>query len=256
MARQVQERSAAQRPKEPARKTSRREGVKSRADLSPDRRTCEYPSRVAETALRIHAHTWLNPETQRLIEGWFELAHRGLYTSEAPFESFIYGWIAVNAWAAVITDEDTDYKYLGELKADPELRKQFRTLLDSDPEFREAATGFSAFWPIFQAKKIRRAELSAPRNCPRAELVSHYLDKGIHDFSPDCAVWHRSIGEEVPVDWPHTLDAVYRVRCNLFHGEKTAHSEMDQAIVRSALMVLVLFFERSGIIEARRQSRA
>jgi len=35
--------------------------------------------------------------------------------------------------------------------------------------------------------------------------------------------------------------ALYQVRCNLFHGEKSAHSEMDSQIVYSALQVLVRF---------------
>ena len=54
----------------------------------------------------------------------------------------------------------------------------------------------------------------------------------------------------MPLDWPHTLEALYRVRCNLFHGEKGLDSEMDALIVSSAFRVLVHFLHDSGYILA------
>jgi len=35
------------------------------------------------------------------------------------------------------------------------------------------------------------------------------------------------------------VDAIYRVRCNLFHGEKALHCENDLAIVSAAANVLM-----------------
>ena len=32
----------------------------------------------------------------------------------------------------------------------------------------------------------------------------------------------------MPPDWAHILKAIYKVRSNLFHGQKAAHSEMDK----------------------------
>ena len=51
--------------------------------------------------------------------------------------------------------------------------------------------------------------------------------------------YHRERSEEVSLNWAHSLKAIYRVRCNLFHGEKAAHSEMDQKIVSSAFRILL-----------------
>ena len=56
--------------------------------------------------------------------------------------------------------------------------------------------------------------------------------------------YHRERGEEVSLNWAHSLKAIYRVRCNLFHGEKAAHSEMDQKIVSSAFQILLYMLEK------------
>lgn len=48
--------------------------------------------------------------------------------------------------------------------------------------------------------------------------------------------------------WPHFIQAVYRARCNLFHGEKSAHSEMDRIIVSTALLSLTGFFRATHIL--------
>ena len=41
--------------------------------------------------------------------------------------------------------------------------------------------------------------------------------------------------------WPHTLQALYQIRCNLFHGEKGAHMECDREIVDFALRAMLPF---------------
>ncbi len=53
---------------------------------------------------------------------------------------------------------------------------------------------------------------------------------------------------DVPLDWPHTLLSIYHVRCNLFHGEKAAHSEMDRCLVSSAFRILLHFLVEAGYI--------
>ena len=48
----------------------------------------------------------------------------------------------------------------------------------------------------------------------------------------------------ISLDWPHTLSAIYRIRCNLFHGEKTLHSDNDVILVSLAFRVLVNMIPR------------
>jgi hypothetical protein len=52
-------------------------------------------------------------------------------------------------------------------------------------------------------------------------------------------------GEQCPIDWPHTITGIYKVRCNLFHGQKAAHSEMDRHIVAAAFRTLVFFMREA-----------
>jgi len=53
------------------------------------------------------------------------------------------------------------------------------------------------------------------------------------------------------LDWAHTLKAIYRVRCNLFHGEKAIHSEIDQKIVLSAFRVLIHMLKKQKLLGGR-----
>jgi hypothetical protein len=52
----------------------------------------------------------------------------------------------------------------------------------------------------------------------------------------------------VPLDWSHTLAALYRVRCNLFHGEKARGSENDRVVVARAHETLLAFLEAMGLL--------
>jgi hypothetical protein len=55
--------------------------------------------------------------------------------------------------------------------------------------------------------------------------------------------------DEKPLDWPHTLAALYRIRCNLFHGEKAVNSEMDNLIVSIDFRVLLHFLKEEIFVD-------
>lgn len=179
---------------------------------------------------------------------WFDRAWSTRRDPEAAFESFVFAWIAVNAWAACVTKQDADREYMHWLSRDAGLREAFDKLLCEDQEFRQEVQSFFALLPIFKAQSLRRAGLRVDESASRRETVQRYFDTQTIPFEPECAKYHLDRGEAIPCDWPHFINAVYRVRCNLFHGEKAAHSEMDQKIVRSALMSLTGFFRGAGIL--------
>ena len=85
----------------------------------------------------------------------------------------------------------------------------------------------------------------------RAQVKNHIEGKvdseeGASRFEPQCWVQHRHHSEPAPIDLLHTLVELYRVRCNLLHGEKVASSEADQQVVGAALRVLVTFMRKGG----------
>jgi hypothetical protein len=127
-----------------------------------------------------------------------------------------------------------------------------RLVADPSTPLGADAREFGGLWPVFQVQSLRRRRVGWAAGGTRREIVDRYLEHpeaGRLWFEPGC--WRRHVeeeGQDVPLDWPHTLAVLYRVRCNLFHGEKAPHSEMDRRIVHAALRVLVGFFDGTGYL--------
>jgi len=164
------------------------------------------------------------------------------------FEGFVFAWISVNAWAACVTGEDRDREYMDRLAHDPGLRAAFDNLRASSADFEQESDAFFRLLPIFKAQQLRRNGIHLDERVQREERIRRYFDAGLTEFEPECARLHLDRGEAIPRDWPHFIQAVYRVRCNLFHGEKSAHSEMDHRIVQTALLSLTAFFREVHIL--------
>jgi hypothetical protein len=199
-------------------------------------------------ALPLDKHRYLHPDGHRLITTWFDRAWRARADDSAASESFVFAWIAVNAWAACVTGEDRDREYMDRLAHDPGLRTAFGNLMASSADFEQEAERFFQLLPVFKAQQLRRNGIHLDEHVPRGERIQRYFEAGLTDFEPTCAKLHLDRGEPIPRDWPHFIQAVYRVRCNLFHGEKSAHSEMDRTIVRAALLSLTAFFRGTHIL--------
>jgi hypothetical protein len=198
----------------------------------------------------ISRYTHLHPAGQRLIIGWFKRAWQARDSqAEDCFEAFIFAWFAVNGWAACVADIDQDRAYLDALMHDQAIRSQFAQLLAvSDSAFAASAREFAQQWPIFEVKSLRQRGILQLDSGERRAAISRYFAAGATRFEPQCWKRHVDAGAQVPLDWPHTLTALYRVRCNLFHGEKAAHSEMDQRVVSVAFRTLVHFFRTAGYL--------
>ena len=193
----------------------------------------------------------LHKDGRRLIANWFKKAwsQRNCDPTDS-FEPFIFTWIALNGWAANVTSLDRDRELIGALSVTPELCKDFSNFINgSNSEGYKLAFRFYHMWPIFKAQEIRRKNAHLWNPTTREETIKYYFDCGIEKYEPQCWRRHRDSNEDVPLDWPHTLAALYRVRCNLFHGEKGITSEMDRTIVNSAYQLLVHFLHDGGYFE-------
>jgi hypothetical protein len=208
--------------------------------------TCPELLRSNLDPVPIHCSHYFNlhPQGHALIYGWFQRSWRMIdCQGDNCFEAFSYAWFAFNGWASCVTDLDDDYKYIDALKRDQALCQKFSDLAaNPDSPFGNYALQFAKLWPIFDAKSLRRQQLIPPYRASRSSVVDYYLSQGINLFEPRCWKRHKDAGESIPLDWPHTLAALYKVRCNLFHGQKSAHSEMDQQIVSLAFHTLAYFF--------------
>lgn len=208
---------------------------------------CEL-SRRDDSRLDLQSHRRLHEQGRKLISSWFEKAWDQRSADDVIFESFIFAWFSVNAWAACVTEMDRDLEYVQCLSRNAEMNSIFDRLMGEDHAFVDAATRFHGLWPIFKAQSIRKKGLWTQDGMSRPDVVRYYLGAGIDTFEPACAETHEKAGENVPLDWAHTFAAIYRVRNNLFHGEKAAHSEMDREIVKAAFDTLVLFFRGARIL--------
>ena len=189
-----------------------------------------------------HRFRMLHPDGKHLIAHWFERAwsKRGC-AAEESFEPFIFCWIALNGWAACCTELDQDRQWLDALIESPEVRRGFETLLEGSEEIRQIAERFRSYWPVFKAQELRRLGALAYWHGDRPQTIDHYLRAGARQLSPDCWLRHHAAHEDVPLDFPHTAVALYRVRCNLFHGDKAPHSEVDRILVSTSFRLLAEF---------------
>jgi len=197
----------------------------------------------------------LPPEGRRLISDWFARSwEMREYQGNACCEAFFFAWIAVNGWAECVTECDRDTGprgYVDALECDSTLCQDFaKFVADRESPFACAVKQFAEFWPIFKDQSLRRSGVSRLPGKSREEMVSRYLEQGNVLFAPQCAKRHREAGEKIPIDWPHTLAALYQVRCNFFLGEKALSSEMDQQIVSCAYKTLLYFFQQGKYISS------
>lgn len=189
--------------------------------------------------INLNRFYYLHPDGRDLILSWYRRAKTMCDNSENHFEAFIYAWIAFNGWAACVTGIDADRKWLDALMLDKKLSEKYNSLVErSNKEHHEALITFSSLWPIFKAQEIRRRGVRSAEN-DRVKLIKHYFSEGIKKYEPQCYKWHLDNNLKIPLDWPHTLATLYRVRCNLFHGEKARDSENDHLIVSAAFKVLI-----------------
>lgn len=177
----------------------------------------------------------LHKDGRELISRWIERAEQT--RSREPFEAFIYAWIGLNGWATCTCAEERDRVLLQMMELDDRLTRNFAHLLE-DSEVREAAQSFSSLWPIFRVSDLpEEVRRTRPEKRDRAAVTNHYQSKCPGAArAPDCHMTHTSA---IDPDWAHTLEALYRVRCNLFHGQKSGGGNEDRTILQAAVGVLL-----------------
>ena len=176
----------------------------------------------------------LHFDGRRLISSWLDKAR----DAEA-FEAFIYAWISLNGWYAACTTAERDRDQLDMVMMDPGIQREFDSLM-MDDTFHAAMETFRALWPIFAVVDLPAEVRMARPSRDRRRVVAYYHERcpGARR-QPACHLRHQSGGGDIPLDWPHTLEALYRVRNNLFHGHKSAAGWEDRDIVIAATAVLL-----------------
>jgi hypothetical protein len=218
------------------------------SDEPPGRRPCPVDTATLELPRnlprRLRDHPGVDPgcfqllhaDGRRLITDW--ISRSEAEQSRESFEAFIYAWIGFNGWASCCcggVERDIALVYV--MTLDRRLTENFDRLMTRS-DFNDAARVFSSLWPIFRVsdlpENVRRDRPSGDRNSVTSYYQSRCPDAG---RAPECHLRHESTPMEP--DWGHTLVALYRVRCNLFHGQKSGAGHEDRVILEAAVDVLV-----------------
>lgn len=187
--------------------------------------------------------THLHLKGRELVQSWFDKAWRVKECRDQDsFEPFIYCYIAFNSWAACVTGEDADWKIIRELCNDDTCKSIYQKAIQ-DPFVLEIVSQFQSFWPIFKAQEIRRNQIPHLHSSIREQVIRHYFKYEIQEYAPKDQLNPTLIGHDIPLTWENTLRAIYRVRCNLFHGDKCMDRDDDQKIVSTAFRAFVHIFK-------------
>jgi len=145
---------------------------------------------------------------KNLVRTW-----RGKSHNEGDqFASFVFIWFCFNAWLEFLAshDADNDRKMLEELKSTSanmsSLLGAYNTAHASDEFFRRSLQGL--------------------------------INKSKEETIKDVRGQRQPISISDENDFANIVEAIYRIRCNLFHGGKDANDTRDQVLVKDAAMIL------------------
>jgi len=147
------------------------------------------------------------------------------------FMSFTYRWMAFNGWMSAVTLEDKDWAMINTMAASPRLIAAHDQLMEAVAAYRELVGDFAAKWPVLNVRDVRaKLGYDAFRQLDRPALLATNVKR-----QPEAWV----VGG-APT-WEQLLRAIYQVRCNLFHGEKSPQSMRDRELVIASDHILRAF---------------
>lgn len=142
---------------------------------------------------------------KELIRVWF---HKAQVETDI-FSKFVFLWFCFNAWLAFKSNRETDGNMINWLKRNrsSDLYIAYQSIIDSEADSTpiEELVNLS---PIY-------GEVSHQRLARRADIR-------INDKN----------------DFDNLIEAIYRIRCNLFHGRKDADLRRDQELVQACGNIL------------------
>jgi len=181
-------------------------------------------------------------EFRDFVQPWVERGIRAAKNDEF-FKGLIYLWITFNAWAsAIITNRNSseqDWHQIQAVGFDGTMDARFQDLLSRNQSFRNEIESFAALWPVFKVRSLHDHNIGPWwQNERRHDYRERCFSAGLShtDYQPRCYRDHAA--GTVPTDWPHTLAAIYQVRCNLFHGGKAFQHTTDQLFAHHGFKIL------------------
>lgn len=182
----------------------------------------------------------IDTDRQKVIMSWLNTASN----RDNTFERFMFRWMSFNGWLACVTGEQRDAKMLSSFSSDNTAVTTFKHLMLTSPKFTEGVDAFVKLWPIFNAADVLKLGDKRPRAMTmmerpayvRALLPLKKIRRRPGAWNPDNATAPQI---------QDVFDAIYQVRCNLFHGDKVSYVEIDRELIRHADTCLRMWIDES-----------
>lgn len=134
------------------------------------------------------------------------------------FTKFIALWEAFNCWLRIPSEgsgkrvHPKDRDLITDFKDNTVVQGNFRKLLKDSPEYKQALANLKNLSPVYRVQGI--------------------------------STTNSSVKIDNETDLAETMDVVYQIRCNLFHGAKSLYDHRDQELVAAAHEVLLPLFKQ------------
>jgi len=135
------------------------------------------------------------------IKHWYEHAD----SHDSYEDRFIALWISFNGYCTMLSSGSQESRMMEWVKRNHGFKNAYHEMLDASPEFRRCLEELKSLCPVIDM----RPGLG-------------YKSKTITDIR----------------NFDQTLDVIYKIRCNLFHGSKDLTSERDKRLAMLGYDVL------------------
>lgn len=161
----------------------------------------------------------------------------------SPFLPFMNSWMAFNGWMESVTDGGSDAAMITALAENRRMNDGYGELIDRNSAFRKRALAFADMWPVLNVRDVRKKlGYDAFWRMDRDALFEACRRE---DVKMQPVGWTAG---DLPT-WPQLLRTIYLIRCNLFHGAKSAQNRGDRDLVRQANWLLRSFIRETGCFD-------
>ena len=173
------------------------------------------------------------------------------------FKKLINLWILFNGWLTIIVESeskniDFDWFLIGTAGWDSYLIEVFEYKKANDNKFKDLVLEFKSKWPIISNRGLKEYHLEPwDTEGEKREVFTkkfHDVNKKLKHISPRCFYDHSG-DQYVPLDWAHVIQAIYGVRCDLFHGGKTHINDPDKYFVKHAFEILWIVWGKEQLCQ-------
>lgn len=148
----------------------------------------------------------------RLIRDWYQRSQGKAVREPDAFDQFAYLWVSFDAWSKTASRSLSSRGAIEFCKTEKGFVAEHKRLLDKDAEFAKSVNRLKEMCPI--RKIVRRGN----------QLVGQKVR--INDI--------KIFGE--------VLEAIYTIRNNFFHGDKSPNEKRDLELVELAFQTLSKVF--------------